>query len=298
MNRILERLLGANGKAGQSPLSGKLGVKMLDGHEGRWSTGGLEARVFIEPDDWIHVEGAVTRPPEPIQALRRGHTLPGNVRFAITASTTSLFADTRLDGFAHLPATFAELKAGLARAVTNRESAPKRVGDAGALAKALETVLTQLGWDEERLRKRDDGWELRVRTEGRWHAVTVAAAEGDVRCCIPLFTVNPAHAEPLAMAALQLNAQVRFARYALDGEELLAESRLHAGLLSAQWVQSTARAVAVAASHGRRLRLLAECDEVRQWYTRVFPAQGDGSGTEEDDYEETGCEASASLALA
>ncbi|MGA2034641.1 MAG: YbjN domain-containing protein [Thermoguttaceae bacterium] len=295
MNQVLERLLARDGKIGQPSLNGQLGVTMLDGYEGRLSAADLEARVTIELEDWVHVAAGVTRPPEAIDALRRNYALPGNLRFARTAGGVRLLADTQLDGFAHLAATFAELKTGLVRAVGGPEKASKQRPDAAPPDGALAAALARLGWDEERLLKRDDGWELRVRSDGRWHSVVVVPGkEGDLHCYVPILTVNAADAETLAVVALQLNNQLRFARYALADDELLAESRLHGGLFSPNWIQTAARAVAVAASHARRLRLLAECPEVRAWCERVFLSQGDDSGTEGGDYNNTGSDAPAS----
>jgi hypothetical protein len=298
MNQVLKRLLARDGKVGQpsldGELNGELGVKMLDGYEGRLSAGDLEVRLTVEQEDWVHVATAVIRPLAPVDAVRWNYALPGNLRFAQTAVGMRLLADTQLDGFAHLKATFAEMKTGLARAIGDREGASKRPLDAAEFDGTLEAAVAQLGWDEERLLKRDDGWEFRVRSEGRWHAVAVVPGkEGDVHCYTPILTVDAADAETLAVAALQLNSHLRFARYALAGDELLAESRLHGGLLGPHWLQSAARAVAVAASHARRLRLLAECPEVRAWYAKIFLSQGRDNGTESGGCSDTGSNALA-----
>jgi hypothetical protein len=185
-----------------------------------------------------------------------------------------LLADTQVDGVAHLGATLREFKEGLACALGRETPAEDAVAAETAQAQ-VEAAIARLNWGEDRLAKRDKGWEFRVRIRGETQAVgAVAGKRADLRFFVPLLAVEPGNREVLAGAALQLNAELRLARYALAGDELLAEARLHAGILGPAWLAAAARAVAVAARHARRLRLLAECPHVREWYGRIFPLPG------------------------
>jgi hypothetical protein len=274
MNDLLERLLARGGKSSQSVFDGKLGVEMFDGYTGRLSGSGAEVRLRVEHDDLVHLVTPVSESPEPAEAMWRNHALPGNLRFARLSQATWLLADTQVDGAAHLGATFREFKRGLASALGRETQADEAVPAAAAKAN-IEAAVAGLNWDEDRLVKRDDGWEFRLRARGEMQAVRAAIGKrADLHLFVPILAAEPGNRDILARAALQLNAELRLARYALAGDELLAEARLHLGILGPPWLAAAARAVAVAARHARRLRLLAECPQVQDWYGRLFPFRG------------------------
>jgi hypothetical protein len=274
MNDLLDRLLARGGKSLRPDLDGKLGVEMFDEYTGRLSAGGVEARVTIEQEDWIHLAAPAREPPEPTEAMRRNHALPGNLRFAQVHQAMWLLADTQVDGAAHLGATLGEFKEGLASALGREVPAGEAVAAETAKAQ-VEAAVARLNWDEDRLAKRGEGWEFRVRTGGEVQAVAaVPGKRADLCFSAAILAVEPLNREVVAGAALQLNGELRLARYALAGDELVAEARLHAGVLGPAWLAAAARAVAVAARHARPLRLLAECPCVREWYGRIFPPGG------------------------
>jgi len=267
-------MLARGGNSSQSALKEALGVEMHDGYTGRLSAGGVEVRLRIEHEDLVHLAAPVREPPAPAEAMSLNHALPGNLRFARVFQATRLLADTQVDGATHLGATFREFKEGLALAFGQETQAGKTVS-AEAAKTHIEAAVARLNWGEDRLAKRDEGWEFRVRTRGEMQVVGAAASHGaDLHFLVPILVVEPGNRAVLAGAALQLNAELRLARYALAGDELVAESRLHAGILGPAWLAAAARAVAVAARHARRLRLLAECPHVQEWYERIFPLQG------------------------
>ncbi len=274
MKNLVGRLLDRGGKSSKSDLDGKLGVEMFDAYTGRLAAAGMDVRLRVEHDDLLHLAIPVDESVEPAEAMARNDALPGNLRFARVFQATWLLADTQVDGAAHLGATFREFKQGLASAL-GRETHADETAPATAAKANIEAALARLNWDEDRLAKRDEGWEFRIRTRGEVQSVgAVAGKRADLHFFVPILAVEHGNRQVLAGAALQLNAEVRLARYALAGDELVAEARLHAGILGPEWLAATARAVAVAARHARRLRLLAECPHVREWYERIFPLPG------------------------
>ena len=272
MKNLVGRLLDRGGKSSKPDLDGKLGVEMFDAYTGRLAAGGMDVRLRVEHEDLVHLaipvdesaragrgDGAKPRASgqSPLRAGSSGHVAAGR------HTSRRRRAPRR-----HLPRIQGRTGPCPRPGDRRRTRQPPR-----SAAKAqIEAAIARLNWDEDRLAKRDEGWEFRVRTRGEVQAV---GRRSQPASRSPFLRSDPGRGagnrEVLAGAALQLNAELRLARYAPAGDELVAEARLHAGILGPQWLAATARAVAVAARHARRLRLLAECPHVREWYERIFP---------------------------
>ncbi len=279
MSDLIDKLFASRGKAAKSVLAGLPGVRIPAGREGVLQAGNAEARI-VEEDDWLYVVASIKKPPDPAEAMRRNGELPGNQRFARQKQGVRLIADTQVDGAAHLPDTFAEFRAGLGSVASGRAAKWKRPSPVAEEPPAAEeppvegdtvdALLSQLGWGDDRVVRLANEWELRPRHGGRPFPVRLEVAAGNLRIHQTVLTVDRPSRPAVADAALRLNGQVRFARYVLADDRLVAESLLHAGLWHPRWIAEAANAVAVACRHARPLELLTRGEEVRMWYCRLF----------------------------
>jgi hypothetical protein len=78
-------------------------------------------------------------------------------------------------------------------------------------------------------------------------------------------------AEAVANQAIRFNDQLRHARLAARDGQLVAETRLHGGLIESGWLSQAAYAVAQAGRYvATSLRILAEQPQVADTYMAVF----------------------------
>jgi hypothetical protein len=118
-----------------------------------------------------------------------------------------------------------------------------------------------------------DVWELRPRVDGQPIPVRAAIEHDEVRVQrVVLDGLRGGCASlPVADQALRLNAQLRHARLASDGSQIVAEARLHSGLVSPFWLSLASRAVAVAERHSRTvLQILHQQEGIAQHYSHMF----------------------------
>lgn len=246
-------------------------ISLDDGHQGEWAIAGNTATVRIEPGDRVEVWLPLPQPPPFAEALRANRGLPGNLRHATDVGRVGLLADTQLDGESHLPGTLMRIGAGLRRGLGI--SAEPLADDSPPDPEEWKAALADSGLEEDGLLEGDGGWELRCRAGGD-AVVLLAAVEGDeLRISREILTVPQETAAVVAHQALQFNRRLRYARLSLDRDILVAETRLHAGLLSPRWLTMALDAVAVAAHHAfLPLCLLAQQHEVAEYYRKLFLA--------------------------
>ncbi len=269
----LEHLLDHSANRRRAALAAVPGLTMRDGHRGVYKTQGVEALVTTESDPWLRVSAPAPAPETLAQAAEINACLPGNVHFCRERGKLTLAADTQFDGEAHLPQTFLEIGAGMVKAHGLSAKEQSAVETEAVEAKLVQQALDALGWDESQIVKHESEstWELRPRLRGKPRPVRAELDGAALRLSRTVAPRVPDEArESVALEALRLNAQVRFARYCLTGGGLVVEARLHAGLLGPEWLTTAALAVAVAANHAAALKLLIEDDTTRRWHGRVF----------------------------
>jgi hypothetical protein len=255
------------------------GLDGFDGYRGRLKCGRAVADVRIEPGDWIRVHLALgSFPLPPRDALAAGAVLPGNVRFAFRGGAACLVGDSRLDGMAHLPASLGEIRRALSRrgrgsllprqssgGAGSTRSGAGRAGaarfeacrsgagraEAGLDAGKVQEILEDLPFGEDAVVRLEGGWELRPRLGEEPQPIRATIEAGGFRLsrAFPWDPPEGPAAEAVALEALRINDEIRFARLALDGGGLVAEATLHAGILDAPWVALAARAVCHAYRH-------------------------------------------------
>jgi hypothetical protein len=91
------------------------------------------------------------------------------------------------------------------------------------------------------------------------------------RIILPLPDPATPAAEAVAHQAIRFNAQLRHARLAARDGQLVAETRLHRGLIESGWLSQAAYAVAQAGRHvATALRILSAQPLVAETYSAVF----------------------------
>ena len=271
------------------------GMTMRDACRGTMDVRDRRAEVRFEPRQWIRVSLFADNPPDPDEAMRINHRLPGNLRYAGSSRGLTLVADTQLDGMTHLPASLAEIRFGLTDAIGGGGRPGLKSADGAQpvsppdepARRGLQAELEQLPFGADGLVRRDspDGvaaWEIRPRIEGAAVPVLLDHAAGGVRLYRKLVAgVPPARRAAVVDQALRLNVQLRLCRLAWRGDELLAEALLRAGLIDACWLGSTAQAVAVASARAKDvLNVLSRDEAAASWYTALFcnPTPGNVPG--------------------
>jgi hypothetical protein len=252
-------------------LAGLPGLELKDSWRGCLSIAGsgapdVVADVRMLSADHLRVSLPLGRDGTPPEHLAH-HDLPGNVRFALTDAGPMLLADTRVDGREHLHASLGAIRGAFAGILDPKtidasevEPVPPAEEVRSALA-ALDDVVDHA-----------DGWELRPRVQGRVYAIAVAAVPGGLHLVYRVLDAGPDGAALTAIrhVALRLNARLRLSRLSWVPEGLVAEARLHAGQFTADWLDSVARAVAVAGHLARSpARILADRDDVAAAYTEL-----------------------------
>lgn len=240
------------------------GLDGFDGFQGRLKCGRALAIMRIESGDWIRVHLHLGPPPlPPLEALAAGALLPGNVRFAFSGGASYLVGDSRLDGMDHLPASLGEIRRALSRkgrVPSSGRGSPSGPGphwtgpvwDGPAIDEGkVQAILDDLPFGEGAVVRLEDGWELRPRLGGEPQPLRATIDGGGLRLhrALPWDRPEGPAAEAVALEALRINGDLRLARLALGDDGLVVETRLHAGLLDAQWVAFATRAVCHAYRH-------------------------------------------------
>lgn len=246
--------------------------KTIDDYRARMAVGDREADVHFEPYDWVSVSLQIDDPVAPIAALEAASNLAGNVRYAQEAGSLKIVADTKIDGEAHLPESMDEIRSGFLDAIEGGADGPARDDDT-LESKAVELALSELKDKDEYCVRRDGGWELRPRIGEHVLPVQVAITGARLRVHRAV-TKKPADEKVAAAVAdqsLRFNGQVRFARLAFAGSELVVETQLHRGLIESAWLVTAAQAVSSACHHVQVvLETLAEQKEVSNWYSAAL----------------------------
>jgi len=270
MSPLLRRAAfgGHDGLCGADGLDEIAGLDGFDGFRGRLKCGRSLADIRLESGEWIRVslplESASLSPREALAANAR---LPGNVRFALSHGVGCIVGDSRLDGMAHLPASLDEIRSALGAlgrihglgADASGLTTQTAVDGAKALSLKVQEILEDLPFGDDGVVPLDGGWELRPRLGGEALPVR-ATLDGSGLRLRRAFDWDPPEAaaeadttvEAVAREALRINHEIRLSRISLyDGGEgaLFVETRLHAGLIDAEWIAFAARALCEAYRH-------------------------------------------------
>ena len=111
--------------------------------------------------------------------------------------------------------------------------------------------------------------------ESTVNSVTVTAAADHVHVSAPVLSPFPEIGSMASRACLDMalfcNARIRGARLAVHNNSLVAESRLHSGQITAEWLTDAARSVAAAChSTAPLLHVLADHSEAADAYCAYF----------------------------
>jgi hypothetical protein len=181
-----------------------------------------------------------------------------------------LVADTLVDGHAHLPASFRQLKTGVSLALGGD---PKPLVGKPLVREQVLAAIVDVKWPDESVIELASGWELRPRVRGSATAVQVTIEKAELRIFREMAAQlrNEATRNSVCEQALRFNTQLRHARLAVRDGKLFAESRLHAEQLTATWIETAARAVAVACRHTEDiLCVLADDADLSGTYAELF----------------------------
>ncbi|MBC8875235.1 MAG: hypothetical protein H8E44_37915 [Planctomycetes bacterium] len=260
------------------------GVRLTGPYNALLAVGDRAARVQIEANDAIRVSLSATRPPSSMSALEFTHDLPGNTRFALSGQDGRLFADTQLNGELHMTETFGNIHAGLLTALGTPKKSRRRATP--VTRELVQEALERMPWDEQSVVEQEDGWELRPRIEGEPTPVQMSMEPASLRFFRVVLRSLPGSEQnatgAVADQALRFNSRLRHARLAVCDGQLVAEARLHGGLIDPAWLATTAFAVAVASRHVQTtLRILAAQPEVAELYTVMFCSSGEQSASED-----------------
>ncbi len=226
------------------------GLALASAHHGTVHAGHVRARVDVESPDRARFTARAVAALAAADALRASAALPGNVRFAWAAEALDVVGDAFLGGAlaAPVPRTVDWIIEGIVKASRGRprHDAP----EAGrAAAPDLREALRGLGGEGDAVVERGDGLEVRPRLAGAVVAVRVGPGGGGVRAHRVLASLPPgAPIDAVADLALRWNARLRFGRFAIDGDRLVAESIVPSDPVERLALATAVRAVA-AASH-------------------------------------------------
>lgn len=261
------------------------GVRLQTGHSGRWPQGAWTADVQLQSLENVRFIANVKPLEDAFRALTTHAGVCGNLRYARVRRHYQLIADTRVDGVTHLPQTLSELRAGFSRMAGCKAQRRKCAGkpetpsedllrEDDALRDSVAAVLRSGGMSDDTV-ELETGWENRVRFEGSVIPVDLAICRGQVRLatpmCVPLPDAGSSAARAVLDMALCCNGRLRGARLAIRDDGLWAETLLHAGIISVDWLQRAARSVA-AARHAWAavFQALAECDRAAEAYCAYY----------------------------
>jgi hypothetical protein len=258
------------------------GLSMKSEHRGTLAAGQVLAEVRIEPPQWLRIDAVLDTPPEPWDALRLNHWLPGNLRYVLAAGRMGLVAETMIDGVTHLAESLGEIRRGLRSAAPRADGqltgppATKRHDNRTVDRQALGSALKRLPLGEHSLVEREGTseagslWEIRPRVAGEPVAVLIEWLGGCARLYRTVLT-GPTPSAPVADQALRLNGRFRLCRLATAGEDLVVETLLHAGLIEPSWLAAAAQAVATASRHSQeKLEALVRHEQAAQWYAALL----------------------------
>jgi hypothetical protein len=257
------------------------GLHMSTAYEGVLSAGAHDAALRVEPGGCIALSLAVDSRPQPVQAMETNFHLPGNVRFAVQPSGAVLLADSLVGDSAHLPRTLAEMGEGFQQALSKRPADRRcqdtehgRCKDIASLEPGqVEALLKKSNWDEGAVVRNEAAWELRPRLREEVIPLELAIRGFELRLHRKVFATAPSQEAlaPLAAQALRINSSLRHARLAMEEGRLVAETRLHRGLLEPLALAAAAYAVAAAYQYSQTaLRILAEEEVVARCYRSLF----------------------------
>lgn len=254
-------------------LSQIAGVCFAGGHQALFDLGTAVAEIDLSADGSLRLRADAPGPADDWAALHASGLLPGNLRFARDSHGRSIVADTQINGAAHLPRTLHWLRAGLVQALD--PDAPPTAEEAAAIDRGqLGQALGQLSWAAEGVVEQDDGWELRPRIRGDVVPVRLTLENGFLeftRRVLPLPAADGPASAAVADQAVRFNDQLRHARLAACGGHIVAETRLHSGLVEPGWLAQAACAVAHASRFAAPpLRILASQPLVAETYFEVF----------------------------
>ena len=209
-----------------------------------------------------------------LAALHAAYQLPGNLRFAYGLRGSELIADTQINGAAHLPRTLEWLRAGICQALHAQTPALCVEHPDSVAVQDVAEALAQMPWAADGVVTQEDNWELRPRLRGEVVPVRLVREPSAVRISrrvVPLPDPATSAAWAVAHQALRFNDQLWHARLAACGGQLVAETRLHGGLIAPGWLSQAAYAVAEAERHASAaLRILATEPQVADTYQTLF----------------------------
>jgi hypothetical protein len=269
--KLKSRIAGLHHHNGHGSVLSKVPVLKPDPDtKWRWATVQHSAQVVAEPDGAVRVSLDVPEPPPATVAIEVNSRLPGNLRFAASANSSLLLADTLLDGHAHLARTFEQLIAGISLAVSGD---PALCPAEPVAPEQVSAAMKDVDWLEETVIEVEDGWEFRPRVRGCAIPVNAVIDKSELRLYRPVVTgfCRSVPSDSLCAQALRFNSQFKHARLAMSNGILFAEARLHSEQLTPLWLETAAWAVAVAERHTRDiLAILNDSKEVADWYAESF----------------------------
>ncbi len=216
---------------------------------GRMKDKEFVAEVVVEPNDFVTVRAGVEGPFEPLAALECSGELPGNTRFAIGKKGWQFAAETRVNGVAHLPESFREIRTALRLGFAGRQSSDNCKGVKIDPADAVYRTIKESVWTEDQIVKTEHGWELQPRLAGETVPVAMRTGGNDalISCCVlSSLPADEVVVTTVAHQALLFNGRLRFVRLSVTDGRLVAETRLRVELINASWLEFAARAVASA----------------------------------------------------
>jgi len=257
------------------------GLTMKAPYRGVLRYGRLASAVRVESREQINISRRVSAPaPRPVAWLELAESFHGNVRVVRNHRAFGLAADTMLDGYAHLPATFSAIQAsfaiGTAMLQETRMSAVRshiKLPDIDR--NMVDLALEQLEPDEPSLVRQDDAWELRVSTGGEVIPIRLNLRGRELVLSHVILRDVPRESKErmpaIADHALRVNDRLRGSRLQLSTGDLIAETRLHGEQLDHGWLTHAARSVAVAVGAARDgIQILATQPDVARQYCETF----------------------------
>lgn len=249
------------------------GMQLLDSHHARWETGGGSAELCLDAMGDLRIRLPSAAAAMPLKALEISSTLPGNCRYAMQGSAGVLIADIPIEFRIHLREAFHDLEQGIAMAHRVEREGIHAVEPPVIPKAEVQAVLRQPPWDEQSVVELPHGWELRPRYSGQSTAVTMTVEGRHVRLrrvVLPKLADQPLPAVAYAQA-LRFNAQLKHARLACSGEELLAEVCIHELFIDGKALATAARAVALAEDRVRTPLVILRADgKVASVYSEMF----------------------------
>ena len=226
-------------------------------------------------DDGITIRADAAMPRAPVDAICANGAFPDNLRFARDSRGDALVADTRIDGAAHLPRTIGSIRTAMIRTLQGNDQAATDPVTPPVSRQQVQEALDQLAWSDEGVVEQEEAWELRPQLRGRAVPVRMIIEAGGLRMSRTVLESLPDADSPASVAvadqALQINGCLRHARLAIVDGRLYADARLDTRRIQAAWIDTTVRAVAVAACHATTtLRLLADQPAVAAMYIMML----------------------------